>query len=232
MNYPEQQEPVTTRGAYHRLDHAPGWVYELEDEAASAAGWEIGIESDHRMRGTAVNTDIYGYDGSQGLAVIQVRETVFRPGRFSRVRKNYFLIGRNENGSAFAHCVPSPLRSKVALQTPESTVAWVLSKIWKVPMSDLGEVERQGDVAFIPVSRIPKGAERLEGVHEVLLAESHSLRAREIYQGANGALFVRRGARLVHTKRQHRCVRAKAGLYRVVVGYREKAWNFSLESHD
>jgi len=228
----EKSSPQSARGPYGQVNSVPDWVPPLVSAASTAAGWSLGIESDRRMRGTAINCDIYGYDETTGLAVVQVRETVFHPRRFSRIRKNYFLIGRNETGSAFAHCVPSPRRSTTAMATPEATVAWVLSKIWDVAIADLSEIERQGDVAFIPVGRVPATAERLDGVNEITLAGSHFLRAEEIYRTPDGKLFVRRGARLVHAKRQHRCVRAKAGLYKVVVGYREKAWKFSLESHD
>ena len=191
----------------YRDSYVPAFVKNLISEAESASAFEIGIESDKRRRGVAINTDVYGWDHSQGLVVIQVRRCEFHPRRFNHVRKNYLLIGRNERtGLVFTHGVPSPLRSKYAMQDPESCVKWILSKIWDCKISDLDKILRQGDIAFIPIKKIPNSAQAIEQ-NEIILRGSHRLKADAIYKDEQH-IYVSK-ARLIHAKGQHACVRTK-----------------------
>jgi len=224
---------TTVRNRYNALinNDLPAFVGALLTEVEQVGAWTTGIESDEEQRGSAINTSIYGYDEARSLAVVQVRECVFRPGRYNRVRKDYYLIGRTEKGNVFAHPVDSPARSKKALESPEATVRWALCRIWDVRDQDLDDIERQGDVAFVPVVRLPAGAE-LTDVREITLRDTHVLTADAIYRTPDGTIYVRRGARLRHTKRQHAPIRAKAGVYRVQPGVRATTWGFTAPQGD
>lgn len=217
-----------TRNDFNALISVPQWAMELINAVEKDGAFTRGIESDRKQRGSAINCDLYGYDDAQGLAVIQVREATFRPGRFTRVRKDYYLIGRTESGATFAHPVETPARSRNALESPEATVAYVLAKIWDCRPQDLGDIERQGDVAFVPVTKIPEGAIPVQ--KPVTIRDTHVLTGDVWAYGST--FYTRRGARLVHSKRQHAPVKAKAGVYRVQPGIRSQNWGFTAPHGD
>lgn len=219
----------TDRNNFNALTSIPEWCADLMSAAEQAGAWKTGIESDSKKRGSAINADLYGHDAEQGLAVVQVREATFHPGRYTRVRKDYYLIGRTETGGFFAHPVESPARSSRALETPESCVAYVLARIWNCRPQDLGDIERQGDVAFVPVQKIPAGAVPVET--PVTIRDTHRLTG-DVWRDTDGTIYTRRGARLVHSKRQHAPVKAKAGVYRVQPGIRAETWGFTAPRGD
>lgn len=219
------------RNDFNALISAPSWVSSLIDAVEKDGAFTRGIESDKKQRGSAINVDIYGHDEAQGLAVIQVREAQFRPGRFTRVRKDYYLIGRTESGSTFAHPVETPARSKWAMETPEQCVAFVLARVWDCRPQDLGDIERQGDVAFVPVPKIPASAVKIQSGEAVLIRDTHKLTG-DVWRDTDGTIYTRRGARLVHTKRQHAPIKAKAGVYRVQPGIRAATWGFTAPHGD
>ena len=112
-------------------------------EAERVGIFTTGIVSDRRQRGTAINIDCVGEDPSRGLAVVQVRECRFRPGRFNKVRKDYYLLGRVETGAVFAHAVDSPMTSKAGRGGGVACVDYVLSKIWGCSVRDLRYIVRR-----------------------------------------------------------------------------------------
>lgn len=224
-------ESNTTRNNFNALVNAPQWAKDLITAVEKDGAFQRGIESDKKQRGSAINVDLYGHDTEQGLAIIQVREAQFRPGRFTKVRKDYYLIGRTETGATFAHPVDSPARSRKALETPESCVRYVIAKIWNCREADLSDIERQGDVAFVPVCKIPDTAQPLINGEAVLIRNTHKLTG-DLWRDTDGTLYTRRGARLVHTKRQHAPIRAKAGVYRVQPGIRSQNWGFTAPHGD
>lgn len=222
---------MSTRDSFNALTEIPEWCASLMRAVEKDGAWTTGIESDKKKRGSAINCDLYGYDAEQGLAVVQVREAQFRPGRFTRVRKDYYLIGRTESGATFAHPIDSPARSSRALATPETCVSYVLARIWNCREVDLGDIERQGDVAFVPVPRIPKTAVQVQNGEAVMIRDTHRLTG-DVWRDTDGTLYTRRGARLIHTKRQHAPVKAKAGVYRVQPGIRAETWGFTAPHGD
>lgn len=222
---------MNARNQYNALIEIPKWCQELMWDAERHGAWETGIESDKKQRGSAINCDLYGYDEAQRIAVVQVREAVFHPRRHTRVRKDYYLIGYTEAGGFFAHPVESPARSSRAMASPEACVRYVLAKIWNCREADLDDIERQGDVAFIPVTAIPSTAKKLEEGATVTLRDSHQLTG-ELWKDCNGTYYTRRGARLLHLKRQHKTVRARAGLYRVQEGVRAEVWGHTTPVGD
>lgn len=200
----------------------------LLTDAEQAGTWTTGIESDKRGRGTAINVDVIGWDETRGLAVVQVRECTFRPGWHNRVRKDYYLLGRVESGAVFAHAIESPLTCKKARESRSYCIDHVLSKIWDCTIADLGDIERQGDIALIPVCRIPEKASPIVG--PITLRDSHVLTG-DIWLH-DDVYYTRRGATLKHLKGEHASIKAKAGYYRVQPGARASTWGFSAPTAD
>lgn len=218
------------RNSYGEILDPPQFVSKLLSDAERAGCWETGIASDKKHRGSSINTGVYGFDEMQELAVVQVRLCEFRPGRFSRVRKDYYLLGRVEDGAVFAHPVDSPIRSKLALTDPQYCVDYVLSKVWQCKIDELKDIIRQGDVALIPIVHLPKSAVSLNGEAQVI-RDTHKVTG-EIFKDDAGTLYCKRGAKIVHTKGEHKPIKAKSGFYRVQPGYRAAVWGFTTPTAD
>lgn len=220
------------RNEYNALTVVPLFARALMQAAEAAGCWETGIAANRRRtRGEAINADLYGCDEAQSLIIVQVRQCRFRKGRFPKVRKDYYLVGRTESGAVFAHAVESPARSKIAMSTPEMTVAWTLARIWGCAIEDLPHIERQGDVAFVPVRAIPAAAMPIPEGEAVFIRDSHRLSG-PVYRTQDGTLYAKRGAVLKHEKGEHKRVKAREGTYRVVPGYRAAVWGFSRPTAD
>jgi hypothetical protein len=235
----ETQQLPATRNDFGALIHVPEWAQQLIKAAEKAGTYTTGIESVRRSRGprgTSINVDCYGYDAAQQLVVVQVRECQFRPGRFNRVRKDYYLLGYVESGEVFAHPVDSPARSKTALASPEACVAWVLAQIWDCDVADVPEIRRQGDIAFVP-ALLPLGAKPLV-VQTITIRDTHVITAHMIYEYRCPArpyettYYVARKARAIHTKGEHATVRVRHGYFRVQPGIRAKVWGFTAPVGD
>jgi len=206
-----------------------------------APAWEIGKAFDHRGRGEAVSVSIYGIDlvNGQPLGVVQVRQ--FRRTSYQArhdlggsVRKNYFLVGRNEGtGLPFAH----PIESRVvhaAVQRdpgPESAVTAARAWIFDVPTDKLSRVLRHGDVAAIPVRALPRGERRViaEASAGTRVIDSHVLQAEEIVE-IGGRVYARNPL-LQHLRGQHADVNG-TGWYRIQVGLRADHWKFARPTAD
>lgn len=214
------------RNEWNAITTWPETAKTLRLEAERAGVFQTGIESDKKQRGSSINCDLYGY--SDDLIVVQVRQCIFRPGRYNKVRKDYYLIGKTETGGLFAHPVETPARSKKALETPEATVAWVLGKIWDCTPDELPLIKRQGDIAFIP-SPLPNGSVEVENC--VTLRQTHKITGR-IMKAPDGRLYVER-AIAKHTKNQHATVKTPKGAwFRIQEGIRAKAWGFTTPKGD
>lgn len=218
------------RTSYGEITNALEFVHALLTDAEKAGCWETGIASDRKHRGSSINTAVYGFDTEQELAIVQVRECQFRPGRFNKVRKDYYLLGRLEDGSIFAHAVDSPLRSKLAMTDPQYCVDYALSKIWNCKIDDLKDIIRQGDVALIPIVHMPESAKQLNGEAK-LIRETHKVEG-DIWQDDSGILYCKRGTKITHTKGEHKTIKAKSGFYRIQPGYRAEVWGFSAPTLD
>ena len=216
------------RNEWNAISEWPVFTKALVHGAEKSGVFTTGIESDKKQRGSAINCDLYGYDMDSGLAVVQVRQCIFRPGRYNKVRKDYYLLGMSDNGELFAHPVETPARSKKALETPEMTVAWVLGKIWDCKPDELPLIKRQGDVAFIP-SPLPAGSVEIENC--LTLRQTHKITGR-IMKAPDGRLYVER-ATAKHTKGQHATVKTPKGAwFRIQEGVRAKVWGFTRPKGD
>lgn len=205
----------------------------LVEAAATAAKvdehgtWSFGVTALNR-RGTrwaALNWDLYahGHDAHSGrlLVVVQIRQAVSGR-RWTRVRKNYFLIGHNEDGTAFAHPVSAHVVHH-AIRAGRDVIRAVQDWIFG---ADYGQVRRQGDLAPIPLRRAC--GERTP-LRSMVLEDSHALDASEIRLGA-GAVYAK-DPRLVHTPGAHPTVEA-TGWHKIVSGRRAPFWRFAAPTVD
>ena len=223
-----QQNEAPQRGNYgdFRASDCPEWVRTLKADAERAGCWSSGIDGDGDVY-EAINADIYGWAEVNGdrLALVQVRRASKRRRRYLVIQKNYLLIGRNEDGGVFGHGVPSPRRSKEAMASPESAIRWILARhVWCCSESDLGDIIRQGDIALIPIRRMPAEAQQIDG-GAVTLRDSHAVRG-DLYRTSDGGLYARGIVVLDHTPGEHRHVRTKKGLWQIREGQREALWSF------
>jgi len=215
-----------TSNAYS--DYGPTWTESIIEQLNGVA-FEVGIESDRKQRGSAVNVEVCDHDSAQQLFVLCVRKSDFHPRRYTRTRKDYFLCGRNENGNAFAH--------PVNVIATNARVEVALCRIWDVTPSLLPKIIRQGDVALIPergitfrdVEEFPIGT---------FAVESHIIRAAKVYTSkdkSDDRIFVAGFASIRHEKGQHPFVAAPLNptkLYRVQLGKRAQTWGFAQPTAD
>lgn len=215
------------RGHFHEILTSPDWVVALLRDLNGSA-WTTGIESDKKQRGSAINTSLYSYDAGRQLAVVQVRQCIFHPRRFSQVRKDYYLIGRIEDGSPFAHPIEFRAAGRAVGPDLAAGVRLALTRIWDCDEDDLGEIVRNGDVAFVPVRRIPDGAAMVAENH-IVIRESHhvqGLAGGEIW-GDGETYYVRGRAKIEHAKYEHPTARVRMGVWRVQAGIRATGWGFT-----
>lgn len=224
------------RNGYHSLLIVPKWVNVMIADVEDMGVFTRGIDTNRRGYGEAVNVDVYGYDHELGLVVTQIRKCYITKYGNS-VRKQYYLIGRDAS-QLFAHPIESPIRSQAALATPESLVQYVLTKIWDCKPTELPNLIRQGDVALLPVAKVPAAATARTDVTPdgdgvmMTLRDSHRLRAAEILE-CRDQIFCRGLKTLTHTKRQHKHIRGRKNqAYRVLIGRRDEAWRFTAPTAD
>ena len=189
-------------------------------------GWPVeGGEWDRKSRGQQLTIDIYGADEQKNLFVVQVRQSIRRRASYYlQIRKSYFLIGRNENENAFAHCVSATaIRAAINHEgdvvNPLTAVNAALKWIWQTDR--YMHVIRHGDVALLPVKSVPRHP--ATGAHVEMVIDSHQIWSPEIRR--NGKLFAR-NPYLHHIKNQHPDVKC-TGWCQVLVGRREPAWSFA-----
>lgn len=191
--------------------------------------WDFGAEFDGKGRGTALNWDTYavGNDAHTGqfLAVIQVRQwQKTRRRGFASVRKNYFLIGENEDGTVFAHAVSANVIHR-AIKDGRDVVLAVQNWIFG---GDYAAMQRHGDLAIIPMNARPAGTRGARQRREVL-AGSHELKATQIAD-VDGRIYAK-DLTLTHVPGTHPTVTAR-GWHRVVVGRRADFWKFAAPTVD
>lgn len=187
-------------------------------------------EFDKKMRGDALNLDLYGYDEGQGVAVIQIRHA-FRKFRksFMATHKDYVLVGTNEIGTMFrhpvsAHAVRAGIRANPL--DPVSAVRAAQKWMWKVTDKQLAASVRQGDVLIVP-SRITPVNQYDEAA--VILGGSHVIRADRF--GAKGERLFALNPTLEHTKEQHAPVTLK-GWHSVRLAEAASTWSWGVRLGD
>lgn len=213
-------------------------IQNLINSAASAdkvdehGNWDFGAEFDTKGRGSALNWDVYGYGrdchSRRILAVVQIRQYIKRRKNYwPEIKKSYFLLGRNEDNSVFAHPVEGRTihaAIKNGRDVVQAVQSWIFGAEYK-------RIIRHGDVALIPLNRQPKG-ETIPSTKTVLQPEdgtaSHLLKADEIR--LNGNLYAY-NPYLHHEPGTHPDVQAD-GWYKIVVGRRANFYDFAAPTID
>lgn len=164
-------------GALSR-ERLPADVQNLLLRVLSEIGFREGVIGRRRGGYDAFNCDVYGYDVERNLIALQVRHTWCDKDKgWTRQQKWYGLAGEDE-GQLFSHVIPTSFRRipDLSCMTPAAVVRWAESKIFRVPVSRLGTMIRQGDVALVPVRAIPRTAVvttekriTIRGSHEVFV---------------------------------------------------------------
>ena len=234
-----------TEGAYRSrvaraLRDVKTIIVELQAGSADehrAPAWETGAAFDKHGAGEAVNLSLYGIDivDGQPLGVVQVRQWHKRRSwHFAQVRKDYFLVGRNEGtGLPFAHAIGSRVvHAAVARDpSPESPVTAARAWIFAVPPAKLSQVLRHGDVAAVPVRTLPRGERRVisDEAAGMRIIDSHVLQADELLE--IGSNLYARNPLLQHLTGQHADVTG-SGWFRIQVGLRAATWQFTRPTAD
>lgn len=148
------------RGDYYYL-RVLDFVYKKKDlEKYHASGDMLGVVNQTRQR-------------------VYAKSSKWSPSE----RKFRYLVGRNENGNAFAHPIPNHIK------TLKKAIDWIWdgNKI----------VDRQGDIAITPAPHLKNPPSAVEDDRRII--DSHRVEG-EIYE--NGAMYVRNG-KIYHSKGQH-----------------------------
>lgn len=197
------------------------------DKIDEHGAWSFGCEFDKKGRGHALNWDAYAVanDVHSGalLAVIQIRQFIRqRKNGFGNVRKSYFLLGTNEDGTTFAHCVEAKVVHH-AIKTGQDPV--LAAQNWMFGGNYAGLI-RQGDLAMYPVkaARGEKDSRRT-----AVLEGSHRLKANIIKRDAD-RLYAKNPS-LVHLPGTHPDV-AGQGWFRIVSARRASHWDFAPPTID
>lgn len=210
-------------------------VVDLVNRAASAdkvdehGSWNFDAAFDKKGRGQAINWDLYGvgYDvhSVQLLIVVQVRQySKAHKNWFPRIRKNYFLVGTNEDGTTFAHAVShAPIFA--AIRAERDVVQAVQNWIFG---GDYAGMIRHGDLALLPLKARPAGSKGQLRKHAVL-EDSHELSATQIAI-VEDRVYAKNPS-LHHLPGTHSDVSAK-GWYRIMIGTRAKFWKFAAPTID
>jgi hypothetical protein len=209
--------------------HVPESIKSLVSQLEKELGWTLGIESTNKRGGYECHSvDVYGYDTSRTLAVLQLRRAYRKKdGYWPEVSKVYTLAGIDD-GQLFSHPLVSSPRRNRALDTltPADTVRWAESKIFGVAVDKLNQIVRQGDIAIVPVKSIPSYArDNPVAVSNLVLRGSHHVQVDGSLFEFDGSYYLEGMAEIVHTKAQHKAVAVGEGRWKIVQGARGKdAW--------
>lgn len=219
--------PYSTRKQIQNLFNAACKSEKVDEHG----NWEFGMEFDRKGRGYAINWDLYAFGkdfhNKRLLIIIQIRKFERRRvSGFGNVQKSYFLIGRNEDNTVFAH----PVESRVihsAIKRNDNIIRCVQDWIFS---ADYRKILRHGDIAAVPVSK-PQGEEI--STNEMIISPedgsgSHLLKCNKVK--VNGNVYAL-NPHLSHLPGTHPDVAAK-GWYKIVIGRRTDFYSFAAPTID
>ena len=214
-------------GAYAILESSR--LVEEMKEHTRQTGWAyIGMSDfDRKGRGEAVNWSLYaaGIDihNRKRLYIVQVRKwsNPYVNG-YSSTRKNYFLIGRNEDKTVFAHVIESRV-VRYAISNGIDPIVAAQSWMFSHPYA---EVERQGDIGFVKVKRNDPSKYKL--IEKPELPSNHYLASDQATVDGKGVIYV---LNPVCTHPTHPKVNL-SGWWKVVVAKRKQHWEFTKPTPD
>ena len=202
---------IARRGAYGAIEEI-----ELASGEHIAAGQIISgfadilpstfVTFDRKMRGDALNLDLYGYDPDERVAIIQIRHFFRRyQNGYGNLHKDYVLVGRNEETQALfrhpvsAHAIHAAIRKDEA--DPISPIRAAQRWMWRVSDAQLKAGIRQGDILIVPGRGRPANAEDVEA-ETVLVGGTHEVHAASFCRDRKGVVHAL-GPTVRHTKGQH-----------------------------
>lgn len=197
---------------------------------------ETFAEFDKKMRGDALNLDLYGYDEDQGVAVIQIRHAfrMYKNG-FMNVHKDYVLVGQNEETKEFfrhpvsGHAIHAAIRKDPTHL--EAAVRGAQRWMWEVSDAQLAKGIRQGDILMVPSDRKPPKAIPLDE-KSVVVAGTHEINAAEFCKDTKGNIWAF-APTMRHTKGQHSIAHGQGEFWHAIkVGRESQAWEWGVRLGD
>lgn len=196
-------------------------------------GWNFGISDfGNRKKGgwLALNWDLYGigrdYFSKRTLIVIQVRQSFKRKSSYwTEIKKSYFLIGRNEDNTVFAH----PVESRVVQAAAKAEKNVVLAVQNWIFGQDYTKIIRQGDIGLLSINRLNLAhSEKIS--NQFTIQDSHLLKAEEARMIATN-IYVKNPS-LYHLPKTHPNFENLQGWYRVIEGKRSDFYSFATPTID
>ena len=147
------------------------------DKSDGHKGWEFGKVSSNKEF-SALNWSLYGFGldahNRKFLIAIQIRSYYTKASYdFPVIHKSYFLIGRNEDNTVFAHPVNGTVIYN-AIRKGKDVIRAIQHWIFG---ADYTSIIRQGDICLVPLYKTPNNVDKdadFEPQHRVL-ASSHNL---------------------------------------------------------
>lgn len=208
------------------------WYLALEKAIQKALpAWQQvrNADFDRYGRGWSLSIDLYavGKDMHSGkrLAIVQIRQYVkHTKNGYPTIRKNYFLIGRNENGAPFAHAVSAHTVRGAVNRGVDPILA---AQRWMFGVDYAVCSHRQGDVVAIPVpaGKMPKTA---TPAMEVRLPDRHSMAHCTSCACAGDRMFA---LDAVITHPEHPTI-SLPGWAEIITAQADGTWNFSPPTID
>lgn len=195
--------------------------------------WDFGAVFDSKGRGSALNWDLYGvsrdYFSKRTLIVVQVRQwqKTRRNQQFANIKKSYFLIGRNEDNTVFAHPVSGHL-VQAAAKAGKDVIRACQNWIFGV---DYTKIIRQGDVCLIPLKSKAVLATSELISNQFTMQDSHLLKADEVVMNGGNNIYAKNPS-IYHLPKTHPNFEGLQGWFKVVVGRRSNFYSFAAPTID
>ena len=194
--------------------------------------WNFGIE-EWGKGFVSLNYSFYGiskdFHSRRLLVVVQIRQCSQRKtGHFKNVKKSYFLIGRNEDNTGFAHPVSANVVHSAINKGKDVCKAcqdWIFGY-------DYRYVLRQGDVSLVPLKTkaILSGIQSQFNIRFNCDKEgSHICTAEELKKKEN--IYVKNPS-LIHLPGTHPNFENLKGWFKVVLGKRGRFHDFAVPTID
>lgn len=218
----------TTRKQVETLVYAASNAEKIDEHGS----WEFGGDFDRKGRGSALNWDLYGisrdYHSKRTLIVIQVRQFIRRrKNYFPEIKKSYFLIGRNEDKTVFAHPVESRV-VQAAARAGKDVVRAVQNWIFGV---DYKKIIRQGDICLIPLRSKAVLATASDIPNQFTIQDSHLIKAETVKMNGGNNVYAFNPS-LYHLPKTHPNFEELKGWFKVMVGRRSDFYSFAAPTID
>lgn len=202
------------------------------DKVDEHGNWEFGADFNRKGQGYATNWSLYGIGkdihSKRWLIVIQIRQYISEKADwFPTIRKSYFLVGRNEDNTTFAHPVESRVIHSAIRKDKDVIKAcqdWMFG-------CDYRKVLRQGDIALIPYHVSKKVIEDGREIDPLLLIQnSHALSCDRLIRYKESLIAFQPS--LVHLPQTHPAFNNIKGWYKIMISKRVAFHDFAAPTVD